>query len=220
MKLIKIIYLFLGKVGVSYINASIMVSVCFTYSLKTFFSATYKSEKKSDNDDWDIVDFINSISTLPFGVSADPLNELLLYTKWPHVSENVVFDSQAYSDFNPINAQKWSIRARFDYTPVCYLSDMLHEYLTLTESPEALSEYYFFLNSKQRINDANPFASLTDTRLSSLSGTIGSYSIDGPLNELQLKKMFQYLLPDEDEENKYPYPEIKEKEVNNFNFMS
>lgn len=208
--------MFKGKIGVVYANTT-MVSVCLTYSLKKFLSSTYTSDKKNDNDDWDIVDFINVISSLPFGVSADPVNELLLYTKWTQVSENVVFDSQTYSDFNPINAQKWSIRTRFDYTPVCYLADMLHEFLTLTESPEALSEYYNFLNAKNRINEVNPFASLTDSKLPSLPGMSmlesGSYTIDGPLNEQQMKKMFCYLFPDEDEEKKFPYSELKDERV-------
>ncbi|KAL7043958.1 hypothetical protein ACKWTF_001718 [Chironomus riparius] len=209
--------MFKGKIGVNYINP-VMVSVCLTYSLKNFLSATYSSDKKNENDDWDVVDFINVISSLPFGVSADPVNELILYTKWPQVSENVVFDSQTYSDFNPINAQKWSIRTRFDYSPVCYLADMLHEYLTLTESPEALSEYYNFLSSKARISEAqNPFSALTDSRIPGFSGMSlldGSYTIDGPLNEHQLGKMFQYLLPDEDDEKKFAYGDLKDEPFN------
>lgn len=208
--------MFKGKIGVAYANP-VMVSVCLTYSLKNFLAATYSSDKKNDNDDWDVVDFINVISTFPFGISADPVNELILYTKWPQVSENVVFDSQTYSDFNPINAQKWSIRTRFDYSPVCYLADMLHEYLTLTKSQEALSEYYNFLSAKNRISDTNPFAALTDTRLPSIPGMSmlesGSYSIDGPLNAEQLSKMFNYLLPDEDDETKFPYPDLKDEPV-------
>jgi hypothetical protein len=94
---------------------------------------------------------------------------------------------------------------------------MLHEYLTITESVEALSEYYNFLNAKNRINEANPFAALTDSRLSSIPGISmlesGSYSIDGPLNAQQMKKMFDYLLPDEDEERKFPYGEMKTEVV-------
>jgi hypothetical protein len=86
---------------------------------------------------------------------------------------------------------------------------MLHEYLTLSESPEALSEYYNFLSAKHRINEANPFASLTESRIPSLPGIsmleTGSYSIDGPLNEQQLGKIFNYLFPDEDDEKKFPY---------------
>ncbi len=211
-----LIDMFKGKIGVAYTNST-LVSVCFSYSLKNFLSASYSSDKKNENDDWDVVDFINVISSLPFGVSADPVNELILYAKWPEVSENVVYDSQNHTDFNPINAQKWSVRTRFDYTPVCYLADMLHEYLTLTESPEALSEYYNFLSAKHRINEANPFASLTDSRIPSLPGISmlerGSYSIDGPLNEQQLEKIFQYLFPDEDQEAKFSYGDVKDEGV-------
>lgn len=218
-----LIDLFKGKINVNYVNPA-MVSVCLSYSLKNFLTATYSSDKKSDNDDWDIVDFISVVSSLPFGVSADPIHEIILYTKWPQVSENVVFDSQTYSDFNPINAPKWSIRTRFDYSPVCYLADMLHEYLTLTESQEALSEYYNFLNPKNRMNEgANPFAALTESRLPSFPrmSTLenGSYTIDGPLSELQLKKMLNYLLPDEDPENRFPYGDIKDNQVSIHNLI-
>jgi Rab3 GTPase-activating protein catalytic subunit len=65
--------MFKGKIGVNYTNP-VMVSVALTYSLKNFLSATYTSDKKSDNDDWDVVDFVNVISSLPFGVSADPVS--------------------------------------------------------------------------------------------------------------------------------------------------
>lgn len=209
--------MFKGKVNTNYVNPS-MVSVCLSYSLKNFLSATYSSDRKSDNDDWDVVDFINVVSSLNFGVSVDPVHELILYTKWPQVSENVVFDSQTYSDFNPINAPKWSIRTRFDYTPVCFLADMLHEYLTLTESPEALSEYYNFLSSKNRTSEAaNPFAALTESRIPSLPVMSildsGGYTIEGPLNDHQLSKIFNYLLPDEDPENRFPFGDVKEENV-------
>lgn len=209
--------MFKGKINVSYVNPT-MVSVCLSYSLKNFLSATYSSDKKSDNDDWDVVDFVNVVSNLQFGVSADPISELILYTRWPQVSENVVFDSQTYSDFNPLNSPKWSIRTRFDYSPVCFLADMLHEYLTLSESPEALSEYYNFLSSKNRGREmGNPFAALTESKIPSLPGMSllesGSYTIDGPINDLQMKKMFNYLLPDEDTESKFPYGNVKDDVV-------
>ena len=210
--------MFKGKINVNYVNPA-MVSVCLSYSLKNFLSATYSSERKSDNDEWDVVDFINVVSDLQFGVSVDPIHELILYTKWPQVVENVVFDSQTYSDFNPLNAPQWSIRTRFDYTPVCYLADMLHEFLTLTESPEALSEYYNFLSTKSRMNETgkNPFAALTESKIPSLPGMSmldsGGYNIEGPLNEQQLKKMFNYLLPDEDPENRFPYGNVKDEQV-------
>lgn len=213
--------IFKGKIKANYVNAT-MVSVCLSYSLKNFLTATYTSDKKSDNDDWDVVDFINVVSSLPFGVSVDPVHEIILFTRWPQVSENVVFDSETYSDFNPLNSPKWSIRTRFDYSPVCYLADMLHEFMTLSESPEALSEYYNFLSLKHRTRDTgNPFAALTESRIPSLPGMSllesGGYSIDGPINRQQLKSMFNYLLPDEDPENKHPYGNVKDDVVSDKN---
>ncbi|CAO1348112.1 unnamed protein product [Diamesa tonsa] len=201
--------MFKGKIGVAYVSP-VMVSVRLSYSLKNFLSATFSSDKKNDgsSDDWDVVDFTSAISTLPFGVSSDPVNELILYTKWPHVAENVVFDSPTYSDFNPINAPKWSIRTRFDYTPICYLADLLHEYLTLSESREALSEYYHFMNVKNRVNANNPLAALAESKRSSNQNTFSDdgqskYVIDGPLSTRQIEKMFEFLFPNED--SAFPY---------------
>lgn len=201
--------MFKEKVGVNYVNQT-AVSACLSYSLKNFLTSSYSSDKKSDNDDWDLVDFIDTMSSLPFGVSAEPVHELVLYTRWSQVSENVVFDSPTYTDFNPLNSPHWSIRVRFDYTPVCYLADYLHEFLTLSESPEALSEYYNFLSMKTRSREtANPFTALTDSRLAGLSNMSllesGGYTIEGPINETQIRKMFNFLFPNEDPENKYPY---------------
>lgn len=213
--------MFKGKINATYINPT-MVSVSLSYSLKKFFTATYSaSDKKSDSDDWDVLDFVSVVSSLPFGVSVDPIHEMILYTRWPQVSENVVFDSLTYSDFNPLNAPLWSIRMRFDYSPVCYLADMLNEFLTLSESSEALSEYYNFLSSKNRGREmGNPFASLTDSKIPSLPGMlmldVESYTIDGPLNEQQMTKIFQYLMPDEDPENKFPYGEVRDDLVRKF----
>ena len=209
--------MFKGKINVNYVNPT-MVSVCLSYSLKNFLTATYSSDKKNDDYDLDVIDFINIVSNLPFGVSIDPVHEMILYTRWPQVSENVVFDSHAYSDFNPLNSPQWSIRIRYDYSIICYLADILHEYLTLSESPEALSEYYNFLSPKNRSKDiGNPFAVLTDSTFPSLPGIsmleTGSYMIKGPLNEQQMKKIFHFLMPDEDPENKFPYAELRDDQV-------
>lgn len=199
--------MFKGKIGVAYVSP-VMVSVRLSYSLKNFLSATFCSDKTGSSDDWDVVDFTSAISTLPFGVSSDPVNELVLYTKWPHVAENVVFDSPTYSDFNPINAPKWSIRTRFDNTPICYLADLLHEYLTLSDSREALSEYYHFMNVKNRVNANNPLAALAESKKSSNQNIFSDdgqskYVIDGPLSTRQVEKMFEYLFPNED--STFPY---------------
>jgi Rab3 GTPase-activating protein catalytic subunit len=192
--------IFRGKVDIAYQNPAI-VSVCLGYSVKNFSSLTFVTQKSNEIDDWDMTDFFGTISTLPFGISSDPVSELILYTKWPQVTENVVFDSQTYSDFNPLNAPKWSLRFRYDTTPVTFLADTLHEYCTLTESPEALYEYYGFLATKNRSfeNARNPFAALTDSKIPSLPNVFEqpSYTIEGPISEEQMNGILEFVLPDE-----------------------
>lgn len=208
--------LFKGKIGVQYLTPT-MVSVCMTYSLKNFLTATFAVEKYFEFSG----DSENSNNKyLPFGVSVDPVNELILYAKWEQVAENVVFDSQTYSDFNPINAPKWSIRTRYDYQPVCFLADFVSEFLILSECREAISEYYNFIGNKHRVNEQNPLAKLTETpRLGFMGGrSQSSDSIDGPLNEAQLSQMFAYLFPDEDELHKYPYDVKGNESVSTFIF--
>lgn len=94
--------MFKGKIGVVYQNP-VMVSVCLTYSLKNFLVATFSSPSCKFDTQEDFAesnDPANDIRILPFGCSADPVYELILYTKFQHVAENVVFDSQTYSGFN------------------------------------------------------------------------------------------------------------------------
>lgn len=217
--------MFKGKIGVPY-NNSVMVSVCLTYSLKDFLDSTYVSPKKFEyRDDSDDEDSSSDFKTLPFGVSDDPVHEIVLYTKWPWVVENVVYDSQTYTDFNPINAPVWSIRSRFDYSPVCYLSDFISEYLLLSESREALSEYYTFINVKNRVDSSNPLNVLTESSIPSLPSIVSgidasSYIIEGPLSENQVKKMLAYLFPDEEDDSLFSYEEKTSEAVSIFLLLS
>lgn len=190
--------MFRGKVDTAYQNPAI-VSVRLAYNIKNFATHTFKTQKSNDIDDWDMTDFFGTISSLPFGISSDPVNELILYTKWPQVTENVVFDSQTYSDFNPLNAPKWSLRFRYDYSPVTFLADTLHEFCTLTDSPEALYEYYSFLATKHRSFDSgrNPFTALTDSKIPSLPNMFeyNAYNIEGPISEEQMNGILEFILP-------------------------
>lgn len=190
--------MFKGKIEFSNANAS-SVSVRLSYNLRNFTSYNYSTERSNGADDWDVIDFLGTIKSIPFGVSADPVKEIIFYAKWPQVAENVVFDSETYSDFNPMNAPKWSIKTKFDFSLVTHLADTLHEYLTLSESPENLSEYNYFtkLRNQSRDTERNPFSGLTDSKIPSLPSMFDydSYTIDGPINEEQIKSLIDYLLP-------------------------
>lgn len=206
---------FKGKVGIPYMDP-VAVSVRFTYSLPRFLSASYVVSKKvpfADNGTEE-----NLKISLPFGVEIDPVSELVLYCTWPHVADNVVIDSQTYSDFDPLTAPVWSLRARFEDAPVCYMSDCIQEFLQVSGSRRALTEYFpeLAFGSTQNMEGTKALERLTDSKIPTLSSVIpgiaaaggakkDEHKLDGPLNDEQLKDMLYYLFPDAHKDVLYEY---------------
>uniref|UniRef100_A0A182QTP4 Uncharacterized protein n=1 Tax=Anopheles farauti TaxID=69004 RepID=A0A182QTP4_9DIPT len=208
---------FKGKIGVAYVDP-VAVSVRFTYALNRFLSACYVSDKS--------VPFAESGTTdpgpvaIPFGVSVDPVAELIVHCTWPQVADNVVVDSQTYSDFDPLTAPLWSLRAQFEDTPVCYLADCLQEFLQITDSRRALTEYFselaFGANAAPPIEGTNPLDLLTESKIPRLSSVLPARigiaptktappKLEGPLSDDQLKDMLYYLFPDAQPDAQWPY---------------
>ncbi|XP_053665120.1 rab3 GTPase-activating protein catalytic subunit-like [Anopheles marshallii] len=206
---------FKGKIGVAYVDP-VVVSVRFSYQLARFLSGAYTSDRSIPfTEHWP-----NSVVSLPFGVSIDPVSELTVHCTWPQVADNVVVDSQTYSDFDPLTAPLWSLRAQFEDTPVCYLADCLQEYLQISDSRRALTEYFGKLAFGGNPIDLltaegdNPLDLLTESKIPRLSavlpGRIGApknapAKLEGPLNDEQLKDMLYYLFPDAQKEPRWPY---------------
>ncbi|XP_053677020.1 rab3 GTPase-activating protein catalytic subunit-like [Anopheles nili] len=207
---------FKGKIGVPYVDP-VAVSVRFTYSLTRFLSGSFLSDKIIPFDENFLYDTTSgSVVSLPFGVAIDPVAELIVHCTWPQVADNVVVDSQTYSDFDPLTAPLWSLRAQFEDTPACYLADCLQEYLQIVDSSRALTEYFSELafGATTPIAGANPLDLLTESKIprisSVLPGRMGTAQkpskLEGPLSDDQLKDMLYYLFPDAQQEPRWPYP--------------
>ncbi|KFB44905.1 hypothetical protein ZHAS_00012817 [Anopheles sinensis] len=208
---------FKGKIGVQYVDP-VVVSVRFTYSLSRFISGVFASDKSipfSDGGSEDTPGGRWNVS-LPFGVSVDPVAELLVHCTWPQVADNVVVDSQTYSDFDPLTAPLWSVRVQFEDTPVCFMADCIQEFLQIVNSRRALTEYFSELafGATQNLDGGpNPLDLLTESKIPSLSSvlpTIGGsakkqHKLEGPLNDEQLKDMLYYLFPDAQQDPHWPY---------------
>ncbi|XP_065081076.1 rab3 GTPase-activating protein catalytic subunit isoform X2 [Ochlerotatus camptorhynchus] len=213
---------FKGKVGIPYMDP-VAVSVRFTYSLQTTgcLSASYVVTKKvpfSDNGTEETGEENMKIS-LPFGVAIDPVSELVLHCTWPHVADNVVIDSQTYSDFDPLTAPVWSLRARFEDTPVCYMSDCIQEFLQVCGSRRAITEYFpeLAFGATQNLEGTKALERLTESKIPTLASVIPGISppgagakkdehkLDGPLNDEQLKDMLYYLFPDAQKDALHEY---------------
>lgn len=207
--------MFKGKVGVQY-EDPVTVSVRQTFSVKNFLGASYNSKRQyafSDrDDDEDNSRSDDSFSPLPFGVSVDPVTELILYCSWPKVAENVVVDSQTYSDFEAMLAPIWSIRTRYEKMPICFMSECLTEYLQLSESTRSISELLgeAYTYGGTEFDEKNPFEKLTESKISSFTSSVlpslksstssskqdSKKKNDGPMSEEQLMNMLYYMFPD------------------------
>uniref|UniRef100_A0AAG5DGE6 Rab3 GTPase-activating protein catalytic subunit n=2 Tax=Anopheles atroparvus TaxID=41427 RepID=A0AAG5DGE6_ANOAO len=208
---------FKGKIGVQYVEP-VVVSVRFTYSLSRFVSSSFASDKSipfSDGGPDDAPDGPGWNVALPFGVSVDPVAELLVHCTWPQVADNVVVDSQTYTDFDPLTAPLWSVRVLFEDTPVCYMADCIQEFLQIVNNRRALTEYFSELafGATQNLDGGpNPLDLLTESKIPSLASVLPAIGagkkqpkLEGPLNDDQLKEMLYYLFPDAQQEPHWPY---------------
>lgn len=218
--------MFKGKTAVQYLSP-VTVSARLSYNLKLFPLSVYNSKRKyafadydADDDDTEIEGKEN-FAILPFGVSVDPVAELVLSCMWPEVAENVVIDSQTYTDFDPLLAPIWSLRARYERLPICYLSECLTEYLQQSECGRSLSDIIgesYTLGGTDYLEDVNPLERLTESKISTITSSVlpslGSTSKtdpkkthrnDGPLTDEQLMGMLYYMFPDAQVDSTHSY---------------
>ncbi|XP_055643402.1 rab3 GTPase-activating protein catalytic subunit [Toxorhynchites rutilus septentrionalis] len=210
-----LISLFKGKVDFSYRDHAI-VSIRFSYSLTKFLNHSYVVSKNipfSDNGNEESSTKVG----LPFGVAVDPISELVLHCTWYQLADNVVFDTQTHSALNPLHAHAWSLRARFEETPVCYLSECIQEFLQISDSRRAITEYFPELayGNSQNIEGTKALERLTESKIPSLSSVIPGISsggtnkvelkLDGSLNDDILRDMLHYMFPDADPDSVHVY---------------
>lgn len=178
--------MFKEKVPYEYVDP-VTVSVRFTYMLKQFSSATYIPKRKfafGDRQDDDTAIDFKSNTVLPFGVSVDPVRDLVLYCKWLEVAENVVMDSRNYSDFDPMLAPNWSFRLHFEAIPNSFLYECLSEFLQECDSNRTLAdliggEYAYSATSELSCTSdkQNPLERLTVSKISKITTSVFSAAL-------------------------------------------
>eukprot|EP00794_Sanderia_malayensis_P017421 gene17421-19165_t len=126
----------------------IMASIRFTYILNfpndewvqhpPDFSTCFGSE----------VGYLNLLRQ-PFGPLQDPVSELHLATTWPFLSEEIFVDHAEYTDLDPIEAPKWSLRARAtdNCTPLLY--DHLLAFIKICQKSESTAQIIRSLSRDQ-----------------------------------------------------------------------
>nr|CAD7427201.1 unnamed protein product [Timema monikensis] len=134
-------------------------------------------------------------------------SELQLFTTWPQLVENMVVDSESFSDFEPSNAPQWSVRVKMSEQPACLLSEYLSEFTQLCSSQGSMQELIGDLIAER----AGPSLSsslnlLTESRVPTISKVVKrakhprkEKSQEGPITDDMLTPILYFLFPDADD---------------------
>ncbi|XP_023712978.1 rab3 GTPase-activating protein catalytic subunit isoform X2 [Cryptotermes secundus] len=210
--------LFKSKVPSPLSLEPVSVAVRFTYVLRDWTSNNTWTQEPPD---FDILQGeslgVAELGKLPFGATFDPISELHLFATWPHLMENVVVDSESYSDFEPSQAPQWAVRVKMAEQPACLLNEYFSEFIQLCSNNISMQDLLGDLVHKGTSVDTNlstPLNLLTESRVPTISKVIEKakgqrqvYATKGPITDSQLMPILYFLFPDAEDEPENPYME-------------
>lgn len=220
--------IFKSSIASSFISLDpVKVSVRLSYMLRqNWENLTYRVKPLSDGQQ--LIDAVEFGRSLPFGFVREPIQSLTLHTTWPELSENIVVDSETYSDLEPQSAPVWSL----DVRPIeeqqrnCgALSTCILDYLDKCCCSGTYGSIKVLIGDKyDRIEDVDlseSLSKLTDTELpdritkllkkavnnNDLSISRKHYGDDlpTPISNEVLMAILYFLFPDADRTSRQPY---------------
>lgn len=131
-----------------------------------------------------------------------------MFVTWHQVSENIVVDSEGYSNLDPLLAPEWSLLVKSAQSPVCLLGDYLTNFMQLIREQKSivdvLGDSATYDNEESAISSA--FNILTESRIPTISNVVSkkttkkrSRNVEGPISEEILLPIIYFLFPDADE---------------------
>ncbi|XP_018336159.1 rab3 GTPase-activating protein catalytic subunit-like [Agrilus planipennis] len=192
----------------------VVISVQFTYTLNEFGNVTWRYKVL----DYESENYENGLCALPFGVSYEPISAMQIKCSWLNLQEHLVVDSENYTDFDPLQAQKWSLLSLFSEPPVCLLSECLSDFLSLINSSATVCDTLGDFITSSTTESSNPLDLLTEPKVPTISTVLKraarnsltsarSKSSAAPLAEEVLVPLLYYLFPDAEEVSTFPYTE-------------
>ena len=121
------VYILSKGAHISENNLLITISVRFSYSIleNTFvdwqeFNAQHQKQHIQLNIETNKIlddsqenlganEYYSRLKTLPFGSYQDCIDSVFLSCVWSNLSEDIIYDSDSYSDLNPIRSNDWTI---------------------------------------------------------------------------------------------------------------
>lgn len=197
----------------------IIVSVQLSYHLSNWMNSAWNQ----DFPDIDHLVDIALISKLRFGVTFDPINELVLNTTWLQLPEHLVVDSENYSDFDPLQAPNWSIQISMVENQNCMLAECLNEFYSLTNVHNSLEDILGdLIPPNSNMDSGNPLDLLTESKIPTITSVIKKAAgqtrrkiskTNAPITEETLVAILYYLFPDAVEDSKSLYQQSGNKET-------
>lgn len=203
----------------------ILVSVRLTYQATDFGSFTWKQKIQ----DFEANNFYSSsLCALPFGVSLDPVKIIYLKASWSHLTDHMIIDSENYTDFDPMQAPKWTLCSSFNDEPICFLSECLLNFLYLIKNNSTVYDILGDYAVSPSPEIQNPLDLLTEHKVPTISSILkraGRNSLTrnrndvAPLSEDVLVPMLYYLFPDAEYDSPCPYTDKAEKDRDPYNLV-
>ncbi|XP_014259581.1 rab3 GTPase-activating protein catalytic subunit [Cimex lectularius] len=203
--------IFKSKIGGTFLGEPVNVAARFSFVLNdwSIFEWTAKSPDLEINNG----DLPEALLDVPFGSLCEPLTSMTLHTCWPEILESVVVDSEAYSDFDPMEAPIWALSIVKTENPACLLTDYVSEFVLHSTSTSTTEE---LVGSEIGLRDSGdmlqPLSVLTESKIPSLSNMLTQYasrkvsiSSEGPISMKFLLPIIYYLFPDAENNPKHPY---------------
>lgn len=134
--------------------------------------------------------------------------QLELFVTWPSIYENVVVDSEGFTDLEPQLAPEWAVRVSMVPSPACLLGEYLSDFLQLCSNKktmvELLGENAAYIENDEQITSV--LSILTESKIPTISSVMSrasgkkSKNVDGPIPEEIMLPIMYFLFPDADED--------------------
>ncbi|XP_063615005.1 rab3 GTPase-activating protein catalytic subunit-like [Penaeus indicus] len=215
---------FRSKLQCTVTSPPVLVSVRFTYILSEWPHTLWTQQPPDFDATLTEVGF-SDLGKLPFGALSDPVSELHLSATWPCVSEDILVDSDVYSDLDPGSAPLWTTRLITSSSPPCLLTEYLTEFLHVCRNKQSVTQILgpdFNPEAEEAVQFSSALDRLTEHRVPTISKMVSSVrpgqkitrqatntspGDGGPIPKDILILILNYLFPDaEGEEPTAPYP--------------
>ncbi|KAK3589406.1 hypothetical protein CHS0354_020737 [Potamilus streckersoni] len=198
----------------------VFVTVRFMYVLQDWINSPWTQslpgsvEKSADSDlssSFDEEVGCSSFEQLPFGACDDPVTQLHLSCTWPCLSEEIIVESQFYTDLNPLQAPHWSVRVQMADDPQCLLGEYLEAFLQLCKRKESWDQVIGNLQVEEETEKTSDISQalqkLTEPSVPYNLPAFGSYMTQAaarhditpkhlPLSQDVLNQIIFFLFPD------------------------